>query len=118
MSTWPASLPQPNLNGYAIKPDAGFIRTDMDVGPARQRRRYTAPPSRISASWVFNATQMAAFKTFFETTLDLGSGWFTLNINAGAGMADKDCRFTEPYQASLSASGVWSVSASLEVRGA
>lgn len=118
MSAWPSTLPLPTLQGYGVKPDAAFVRTDMDAGAARQRRRYTAPPSRLSVAWVFTAAQMASFKTFYETTLDLGSGWFTLDINAGAGLASKDCRFVEPYQASLSGNGVWAVSATLEVRGA
>lgn len=118
MSTWPTTLPAPNMAGYSVKPDAGFIRTDMDAGPARQRRRYTSSPSRIPASWVFNATQMAAFKTFYETTLDVGTGWFTMTVNAGAGESALDCRFAEPYSAALVGSGIWQVSANIEVRGA
>ena len=106
------------MSGYSATPDAGFIRTDMDVGAARQRRRYTAQPTRIQASWVFTTAQMAAFKTFFETDLDVGTGWFTMIVDAGAGKVSKDCRFTQPYQASLLSKVLWSVSAPLEVRDA
>ena len=117
MSAWPSTLPALLLPGYTIQPDAAFVRTDMDAGPARQRRRYTATPSHIPAAWLLSVAQMATFKTFYETTLNFGTDWFTLAINAGAGSVDKDCRFTEPYTAEW-LGFAWHVSAKVEVRGA
>jgi hypothetical protein len=118
MSAWPSTLPAALIASYSVKPDVGFIRTDMDVGAARQRRRYTAQPSRIPVSWIFTAAQMAAFKTFYETTLDVGTGWFTMTINAGAGQVTKDCRFVESYEAKPLSATQWTVSGNIEVRDA
>ena len=118
MSAWPSTLPAPLLAGYTIAPEAGFIRTSMDVGAMRQRRRYTAQPTQLQASWVFTAAQMASFKTFYEGDLDVGTGWFTMTIDAGAGNVTKDCRFTQPYQAGRLSKVLWSVTSTIEVRDA
>ena len=40
MAYWPTQLPKPKLDGYSLAPQAAFARTDMDAGPARQRRRF------------------------------------------------------------------------------
>lgn len=117
MSTWPSSLPALNLPEFSIQPDVAFARTDMEGGPARQRRRYTSPSGKFNAAWVFTAAQMSTFKTFYESTINSGTDWFTLNINAGAGAADKDCRFIESYTATY-LGNAWHVAAKMEVRGA
>ena len=38
---FPKTLPYPTVQGYAIKPGEAIVRTEMEAGPARQRRRYT-----------------------------------------------------------------------------
>ena len=43
---FPKTLPYPTVQGYAIKPGEAIVRTEMEAGPARQRRRYTQTPSR------------------------------------------------------------------------
>ena len=44
---FPKTLPYPTVQGYAIKPGEAIVRTEMEAGPARQRRRYTQTPSRV-----------------------------------------------------------------------
>ena len=39
--SWPARLPLPTYDGYALEPESAVTRTDMESGPARQRRRFT-----------------------------------------------------------------------------
>ena len=36
---FPKTLPYPTVQGYAIKPGEAIVRTEMEAGPARQRRR-------------------------------------------------------------------------------
>ncbi len=43
---FPKRLPYPTVEGYSIRPDEAIIRTDMEAGPARQRRRYTQTPTK------------------------------------------------------------------------
>lgn len=56
--TFPKRLPYPTVEGYSIRPDEAIIRTDMEAGPARQRRRYTQTPSKISVKWVMSPEQL------------------------------------------------------------
>jgi hypothetical protein len=77
MATWPPSLPDYVLiDGYSESPPANTIRTEMDVGPAKMRRRSTAAPRPFSITQFMNTTQLATFDTFFNTTLNSGSERF------------------------------------------
>ncbi len=42
MATWPATLPAPALSSLRETPPDNLIRTQMDKGPAKVRRRTTA----------------------------------------------------------------------------
>lgn len=118
MAIWPTDLPKPLLSDYAVDPEQAFIRTQMESGPARQRKRFTQVPHRVNVSWRFTHAQMATFRTFFGTTINLGTDWFTCNLDAGSGLADYDTRFTiAPKYAAVSGMN-WEVTAVLELRNA
>jgi len=74
MATWPASLPQTLLQAsYKETLPRTKIRTQMDAGPPKQRRRYTAAPRPITACQNLTTTQVADLKTFHNTTLQGGA---------------------------------------------
>jgi len=50
MATWPSALPRPRFNGYSVKPGQAFVRTDMETGAARQRKRSSSAPEEIALS--------------------------------------------------------------------
>lgn len=67
--TWPTSLPQtPLLNGYAESKNINTIRTPMDNGPAKTRRR-SALPTPIQCAFNMTATQVATLEDFVKNTL-------------------------------------------------
>lgn len=73
MAAWPSSLPQLSLlEGAAESPTDPVIRTDMDVGPAKRRARYTWAPRRFTVPLVLTTAQVATFETFYESTLGYG----------------------------------------------
>jgi hypothetical protein len=77
MATWPPSLPQaPLLDGLSEAYGDGVIRTDMDVGVPKRRRRYTFTPRRFPIGVVLSEDQAATFDTFFVTTLAEGEAPF------------------------------------------
>ena len=66
---WPASLPQaPLVAGWGEPGGPNVIRTPMDKGPAKQRRR-SAKPRPMSVSFMMTAAQLATFETFVNDTL-------------------------------------------------
>lgn len=68
-ATWPASLPSPLIGSGEWKPWSNVIRTQMDAGTPKLRRRYTAVGADVTFSLVLNRTQVAALETFVATTL-------------------------------------------------
>ena len=118
MAAWPSTLPRPRFGGYAVKPGQSFVRTDMETGAARQRKRSSSAPEEIALNWVFTSAEMAVFRAFFKTDLGEGSIWFTMNLDLGAGSVSCDIRFKAPYDAALKRGMFWEVSGKLEVRNA
>jgi hypothetical protein len=118
MATWPAILPPPTLSGYGGSPVQAFVRTDMDAGPARQRRRFTDVPEELTLTWKFTATEMGIFRLFWIQTLNYGTDWLTMTLDLGNGMAAYDVRFTKPYKYQAQPGMNWLVSADIEVSDA
>jgi hypothetical protein len=74
MAAWPGTLPQQfEQDGYhEIFPEA-WIRSNMDIGPDKIRKRYTAAIKQFSGQMFLTPTQAAALFTFWETTTDYGT---------------------------------------------
>ena len=88
---WPDTLPQAWLNeGYQETLPNVMIRSEMDAGPAKSRRRFTAQVTPIKAQLLLTTTEKGYLETFFNTTTAGGSLSFTFPHN-GADVL----RFTE-----------------------
>lgn len=93
----------------------------MEAGAARQRKRFTSVPEDVTLNWIFTSAEMAIFRTFFNTDINLGTDWFTMNLDIGAGDVSYDVRFKDPknaYEAVLMRGMWWNVKGLLEVRNA
>jgi hypothetical protein len=74
MSAWPATLPQQfEQEGYEETFPQVTIRTEMDVGPAKVRKRYTAAIKPFVGFMFMTPEQVDTLETFFETTTAYGS---------------------------------------------
>ena len=116
MASWPTTLPLAEVDGYGIQPQAAFIRTDMDQGPTRQRRRFTTAPTHYSVKWLLTEAQLATFESWYEGPADAGAGWFSITLRNGQGLQSVDARFTQPWQATMLGGHHYEVTATLEVR--
>ncbi|KKM70119.1 hypothetical protein LCGC14_1443920 [marine sediment metagenome] len=73
METWPASLPQsPEASGYHESYSDVRVRTSMDKGPTKQRRRHTAKITTFNMVMKLTSTQIDTLNTFWDTTLGGG----------------------------------------------
>lgn len=118
---YPATLPKPVARGYMLKPVDPSLRTDMDVGSARVRRRTRARNDRLSLTWVLKDAQMAVFRAWFDdsTEADGGTAWVALALPIGdGGSSNIEFRFIGPYRAPASGGLIWTVTAEVEVRSA
>lgn len=76
MANYPSTLPEWRLP-LTEKADKGFIRTQMDAGPEKVRRRYSAVSVKFTTSMIVDGTQKATLDTFFHTTLEEGADAFS-----------------------------------------
>src|SRR4051812_5067554 len=79
METWPAMLPTP-AQDLSIALDTNHIRTRMESGLTRQRRRYTADAATISVVWEMSDLEFGLFSIFHRNYLNLGADWFTIPL--------------------------------------
>lgn len=64
--TYPSTLPK--AAPVSGRPESGAIRTKMDVGPAKVRRRSTATAKPMQFMMRISGAKFDTFKTFFHTT--------------------------------------------------
>ena len=114
--SWPVTLPLPSIGGYSVHPGEAILRTEMEAGPARQRRRYTQVPSRISVRWIFRRDQFALFEAWYRWQAKEGGEWFEINLLGGLGLVVHEARFTRPFDAKPRSGVLWDVSSELEIR--
>lgn len=95
MPVWPETLPQSPLNdGYSETMGNSVLRSDMDTGVAKTRRRTSASVRTMSARYILTADQAAALTVFFDVTVAGGSLPFTFPHPRT--LADENARFTQP----------------------
>lgn len=71
--TWPASLDQCFLiGGFSQQNRPVVIRSEVDAGPPKVRRRYTKPIRNVTGAIKADKAQTVALNTFFDVTLQGG----------------------------------------------
>ena len=75
MATWPLSLPQAfeGDGSYQEIPEDTVLRTTMDVGIVKLRRRQTRSVSQVAGKVIMTGPQVSTFMTFFNDTTRGGS---------------------------------------------
>ena len=66
---WPASLPVPLVEGVSYSSQDNIIRSQMDAGVAKIRRRYTAVPEDVSFQLLLTLAQLQTLVDFHDITL-------------------------------------------------
>jgi len=65
---WPPGVPQIPQKGFTESGGALIIRSPMDAGPAKERRRGRSP-NTMQVSFIWTDAQTQTFENFVETTL-------------------------------------------------
>ena len=74
MADWPSTLPQRmTVDGYGSSMPNLTVKTALEGGPAKIRRRTTCGVRPIKGTIIFTHDELADFKTFFEDTILGGS---------------------------------------------
>jgi hypothetical protein len=112
--TWPELLPSGLLaEGFNKKPQSNVIRTTMDAGPKKARRRYTARTVKYSGKQVFSILELAVFEQFYHNVL--ADGVLRFNFSDPVTLETAEFRFTDDYTVSA-VEGLFEVTMQLERR--
>ncbi|MCC7494192.1 MAG: hypothetical protein IT204_17670 [Fimbriimonadaceae bacterium] len=111
---WPVGLPQRmNASGFTeTLPDLA-LRTEMDAGPRKARRRFTTGPSAIEGAVTLRAGQPALLEAFYRDTTAGGTLPFDWTHPRTGTL--KTFRFTAPPAFVPVAGDVWRATLKLEV---
>lgn len=112
---YPAILPMPTQN-YSLSIEHNMVRTNMDSGRTRQRRRFTMSANTISVNWDFTDTEFQLFESWVTIILNGGASWFETDVLTGGGVTPHKVRIQAgKYRAKYTDHMRWRVSASLDV---
>ena len=110
---WPAGLPQrPSVGGYQERFTETALRTPMEAGAAKLRRRFTAAPRQMDLSFRMTPVQVALIRTFYEDTT--GGGTLPFDWVHPRDGSTATFRFMEPPRVSATAANLFSISVKLE----
>lgn len=113
MTAWPETLPAfPLIAGYGESMPNTILRTQMDVGPAKTRRRSTSGVSKLNYEIRLTLDETAILEGFFLNDCAGGALSFT-NTHPRTGET-KTFRFLEPPQFSALAPHLWQAKIALE----
>lgn len=113
---FPDLLPLPLVEDYSITPNEAIIRTQMESGTARQRRRFDSVPSKITVKWFMNASQFSLFEAWYKYHAKEGAEWFVISLLGGLGLIEQEARFTQQFTARLQNGILWAITSELEIR--
>lgn len=94
---WPSWMPLGTIEGYSYSRKELVLRTELETGRTRMRRRYSDGPALVNISWAFESLQFAFFEGWFLNTIKAGAVPFNMNLNVGLGCSMHECRFAGPY---------------------
>jgi len=77
METWPLSLQQKlNVDNFGVQFGNTLVKSDMDIGPAKTRTRFTDAVDIYSASIDLDYDEFETLRDFYKVTLANGSKTF------------------------------------------
>lgn len=109
---WPAGVPL--LEGFQRQPTSPFVRTEMDDGLARTRRRFRVFPITIAVSFFLRRAQYDLYYDFCVNTINGYSDWFMVVIDGPDGTVQKRCRWLEAPREDRIGGGHWKVTGQIE----
>lgn len=112
MTDWPSTVPSDFLfDGYDESFSNLAIVTEMDAGPAKRRRRFTAGVKPFGGTMSMTTAQVASLETFYYDTIGVVAPF---DITHPRLQTTVTARFTEPPQIAPRGPDRWTVTVKLE----
>lgn len=113
---WPLGLPQAPDRGFTESKGLNVLRTPMDAGPAKMRKR-SVRPDTMNVSYLLTTNQVSTLETFVFTTLQgtYRFGWPHPRTNVQVEARVVPSSDGAYYSITYAAPGYWRVSLQLEI---
>lgn len=109
-------LRMPMREGYGFTPVSPLMRTNMESGRAKQRRRYLSTPTQVPVTWRFTQPgQCMLFESWFKNTINDGASWFYMKLKTPEGIRFYKCRFIDVFTGPVLDQSDWIYTAELEI---
>lgn len=116
LALWPSSrLPRPLADGYSLQAMPSTVRTEMDNGTPRMRRRFTRQLTGAVLNFNFRRDQFGLFDGFWRGTLMDGTAWFNIPLRNGISDDIWTVRGVSPPDCGLIGGDVWHVTWKIEI---
>lgn len=113
---WPSQkLGRPLANGYGLVAMPSTIRTEMDNGIPRTRRRFTRQLTTATLNFNFTREKFGLFDGFWRGTLSDGASWFVMPLRNGISDDPWTVRSIAPPEATNNGPDIWRVSWKIEI---
>jgi len=91
------------------------IRTEMDSGFQRQRKRFTQEMRSFAVTFSFTPDQFAIFQAWWKYRVSSGADWFLMEVDIGGSRTTRQVRFSTPFSSAYGG-GRWKVKSVLETQ--
>ncbi len=119
LPAWPSNVNyKPSRDSWQCQQDAHApLASEMNAGTTRRRNKYTLRIAKMSFDVEMNATELAAFWTFFRATLGNGAARFTMLVWDGSAYVSRTVAFQKGFTPArrMIAVNIASVSFALDV---
>lgn len=110
--SWPEALPQVLiLDGLSAQKNSNVIRTSMDAGPQKARRRYTIQSKNFDGTVILSEEQRELLEYWYDNTL--GNGTLRFKMKDPQTLQTAEFRFREDYREEAQ-DGLWRITLALE----
>lgn len=113
---WPLSLPQRVQRGFSESIGANIIRTPVDQGPAKLRRR-SLRPAQLGVTFLMTTAQVATLEIFCLNTLQ-GTARFDFKHPRTAAVVEVrivPAQDSELFKVTYTAPDYWTIAMNLEI---
>ncbi|SDS03969.1 hypothetical protein SAMN05216198_1042 [Halopseudomonas litoralis] len=102
MIQYPAGLPCFERTGYGLKTKDPQLRSELESGRSRPRRKFTQTPTAIEVvTRPMNDAQAQLFEAWWEQVLVSGTKWVDLPLKTPLGMQHYTAQFVGIYDGPL-----------------
>lgn len=118
MIYYPEGLPCFEHSGYSMRTVDPQLRSEMESGRQRVRRKFTDTPTYVQCSVLMrNDLQAQLFEAWWEQELVSGTKWFEAPVRTPLGEETRTARFSGIYDGpALVGAGMWRYTFTLELR--